>query len=459
MIRFGTDGWRAVIGEDFTYANLRRVARAHGELLKEKGLKRVVIGYDWRFSSENFAKEAYRVFKSLGLEVALSDRAVTTPQVSFGVKYLDFDNGVMITASHNPPLYNGYKIKDSFGGSATAQLVKGVEERISGEPEDIPQTELSEEETVNLTEPYVDRLRREINLSLFKEEGLRIVHDAMHGTSAGLLSKVLENTKQEVLQIRSYRDALFGGSAPEPVERNLRLLMDKVRACEAHIGVANDGDGDRLALVDERGRFVNTQLIYVLLLLHLIKNRDLRDGKVVKTVSTSFLVDRICQREGIPLEEVPVGFKNINEVLLREKVIFGGEESGGYGFPHFLPERDGLLSALMILEYMLLSGKRLSQLIEWVFDTYGSAHYRREDFRVDERKKLLLKEMIESPPDRLGEFTVDKVITKDGLKLVFGDDSWLLIRASGTEPLIRIYAEAPQEVKSLRLIELAKGLF
>jgi phosphomannomutase len=316
-----------------------------------------------------------------------------------------------------------------------------------------------EEDKLNVRDRYLSYLRGSVNLEIFNEKSLRLVHDSMHGTSSGLLQEALRDTKQEVIQIRGYRDPLFGGGAPEPVERNLHPLMDKVRSIQADLGVANDGDGDRIALVDERGRFVNTQLIYVLLLLHLIKSKGKKKGKVVKTVSTSFLVDRICREAGIELEEVAVGFKNINEVILREPVIFGGEESGGYGVPELLPQRDGLLPALMILEFMLLQGKRLSELISWVFDTYGRAFYRRQDLRVDEDKKAKLRQLIHNPPDRFAGEKVSRVITTDGLKLVFEDDSWLLLRASGTEPLIRIYAESPSVEKTNKLIEQAKSLF
>jgi len=443
MIRFGTDGWRAVIGDQFTYANVRRVAKAHADLLREKGFKRVVVGYDYRFSSELFAREVCSVMAAEGLEVMLSESACTTPMVSFAVRYLGFDGGVMITASHNPPQYNGYKIKESFGGSATPEFVGEVERRI---PTEVPEIrERADTGRKDLRKLYTEGVRSWINTELFRERSLRVVHDAMYGTSAGLLADALRDSKVEVAEIRSYRDPLFGGHAPEPTEKHLGVLMEKVRALSADLGVANDGDGDRIALVDEKGRFVNTQLIYVLLLLHLLRHRNMREGVVVKTVSTTYLADRICRAEGIEIREVPVGFKNINEIILRERVIFGGEESGGYGIPKYLPERDGLLSALMVMELIALKGKSLSEIVEEVFRTYGSAYYRRIDLPADDGVKARLSELIRTPPEELGGRPVVKVNTSDGLKLVFEDDSWLLFRASGTEPLIRVYAEAPSE--------------
>jgi phosphomannomutase len=456
MIKFGTDGWRAIIGREFTEENVARVAFAHGEVLKEKGLRKVFVGYDWRFGSERFALVASRVLSSMGLDVTLSEEPCTTPMVSFAVRYLGFEGGVMITASHNPPDYNGYKIKESFGGSATSSFLSILEKRI---PQKAPEAEdKTEIDTLNIREPYLKAVLNRVELSLFRERELHLVHDAMHGTSAYLLSRALENTKVLTVTMRGWRDPLFGGGPPEPVEKNLGLLAQKVRSLGADLGVANDGDGDRVAFVDERGRFVNSQLVYALLLLHLIRDKGLREGTVVKTVSTTYLADRICRAEGIELKEVPVGFKNINEIVLREKVLFGGEESGGYGFPSFLPERDGLLSALFILEMICAKGKPLSQIIGELFREFGEAHYRRIDVPADDEKKEVLKKVSDSPPSAVAGKKVKKVLTVDGLKLVFEDESWILMRPSGTEPLIRVYGEAPSERELALLLEGAKSL-
>ena len=456
MIKFGTDGWRSVIGDGFTFSNVRRVARAHARVIRDNGYKRVIVGYDWRFSSEDFAVEVCRVMKEEGLDVKMTSRACTTPMVSYAVKYLGFDNGVMITASHNPPNYNGYKIKDSFGGSATPQFVKAVESYLE-DTNDKPAKDW-DPDLIDLEDKYLSTLRDQINLELFREKPLRVIHDAMFGTSSSLLAKALQDTGVEVVGIRSHRDCLFGGHAPEPVEKNLKPLMEKVRTLSANIGIANDGDGDRIALVDEKGNFVNSQLIYVLLLLHLIKHKGIRDGIVIKTVSTTYLADRICKEEGIELREVPVGFKNINELILKERVIFGGEESGGYGIPSYLPERDGIMSALFILELMILKDKPLSEIIEEVFNTYGRAYYKRVDFPADEGIKAKLKSLIERPPSAVGGNRVKESLTIDGLKLIFENDSWILFRASGTEPLIRVYAEAPSESDLDALIKAGTSL-
>ncbi len=451
-IKFGTDGWRAVIGDEFTFENVRKVAYAHAKVLEEEGKRKVVVGYDRRFLSREFAEEVYKVFKTLGFEVYISDTECTTPMVSFAVKYMGFEGGVMITASHNPGKYNGYKIKESFGGSATPGFVKKVEE-LANSSQSV-KVENYKPETIDLKTPYLKKVKELINLELFEEEGF-LVHDAMYGCSAGLFSEVLKDTSLNVISIRAKRDPLFGGHPPEPIEKYLSPLFDKVRGIGAKIGIANDGDGDRIALCDESGKFINTQLIYVLLLLHLLKTKGLKDGLVVKTVSTSYLVDRICQSEGVELREVPVGFKHINELILKEKVIFGGEESGGYGIIHFLPERDGLFSGLSILELIYTKGKALSEIVQEVFQTYGSAHFLRYDLHAEEEKKERLKSLLESPPSSWGRFKVREVITKDGLKLVFENDGWLLLRASGTEPLIRVYAEMPTEEEAKEVIKTA----
>ncbi len=455
-IKFGTDGWRAVIGRDFTEEKVAKVAHAHAEVLKEKGLSKVFVGYDRRFGSERFARLVAQVMNSSGLEAGLSSRACTTPMVSYAVRYMGYDSGVMITASHNPPDYNGYKIKESFGGSATPEFIKEVEGRIGDLPPSINRE--VEPDLIDLKEKYVADVRSQVELELIGDMNLKIVHDPMYGSSAGLIREALSGVRSEVLEIRSWRDVLFGGHAPEPVEKNLSPLKEKVRSLGADIGIANDGDGDRVAFVDERGEFINSQLVYALLLLHLIRNRAMRNGVVVKTVSTTYLADRICKSEGVDIKEVPVGFKNINEVILREKVIFGGEESGGYGVPSFLPERDGLLSALLILELMSALGKNLSECIEGLFNEFGRAYYKRVDLPAEERVKAFIQELRKTPPERVGNRRVKDAITMDGLKLVFEDDSWLLLRPSGTEPLIRVYAEAPAREELYEIIEGGKNL-
>ena len=460
-IKFGTDGWRGVIADDFTFENLKKVTLAHAEVLKEDGAKRVVVGYDMRFLSPEFGKFVAELLSGEGFEVSLSATFSPTPAVSYATKYLGFDNGIVITASHNYGKYNGYKVKEAFGGAARTVYVKRIEDKLkevekkSGSKGEI--------ELLDINTPYIEGVRGQIDLSLFKEREVKIVHDAMFGAQQGFVSKALEGTKATVTQIHSYRDPLFDNKHPEPiVEKNIKTLMEKVRATGSDIGIAHDGDGDRVGIVDERGNFVNSQIVYALILLHLLRNKGLKGGCVVKTVSTGYLVNRICEAFGIELVETPVGFKNITEVMLERKVLFGGEESGGYALIDYLPERDGLLMGLYVVEKMIVEDKTVSQMVDSLFKEFGSAYYRRIDLPVTEKERERLKELILSPPSEVEGKKVKKALTIDGLKLIFEDDSWLLFRPSGTEPVFRTYAEAPTPSDVERLIgtgvNLIKGV-
>jgi len=461
-IKFGTDGWRGIIAKDFTFTNVEKVARAHALCLKErKNANRVIIGYDHRFMSENFAQTVAETFVKEGFEVNLIPHPTTTPFISWAVKYKNYDNGIMITASHNPPIYNGYKIKDYFGGSATEDFLRKIENKIKELEKNSPEKCLQKGDLIHIDEreEYINAVRSQVNLEIFKEKNIKIIHDPMYGSATGLLQKALTDTKIEVLSIRSYRDPLFGGHSPEPVEKNASLLKEKVRAEKAFCGIMNDGDGDRIALIDEKGNYINSQLIYALLLLHLLENKGLR-GIVVKTVSTTFLADMIAQKYGVKLYTTKVGFKHINEVVLKNKnVIFGGEESGGYGFPYFTPERDGLLSALYLLEMFLLKEKTPSETIEELFREFSPAYYKRIDIRIEEKQKEKLKFLKENPPSIFAGRKVEEIDTLDGLKLIFENKAWLLIRPSGTEPLLRLYAESPDKKEVEIFLNHAREFF
>ncbi len=456
MIKFGTDGWRAIIGFEFSQDNIVRVAKAHARALKKHNLNSVIVGYDHRFLGERFALLVANAMKTEGVNADVTKEPVSTPNISFAVKYMGYHQGVMITASHNPYYYSGYKIKESFGGAATPEFIQEVEEEIKN-IEDVSFKE-HEIKRVDIINPYIEKTLSNIDKAVFSEKELNIVHDSMYGPSFKYYLGAFKDKKINIFSIRHHKDALFGEGAPEPVEKNLHMLKDKVKTTLSHLGIANDGDGDRVALVDEKGEFVNSQLVYILLMLHIIKNKGIKNGAVVKTVSTSFLVDRICKDFGIELEETPVGFKYINEIVLKKDVIFGGEESGGYGFPFFLPERDGFLSGLFIIEMMILEDKSLSDIIKDIFNKYGEAYYQRVDLKVEEHIKQRLKDLIKNPPDKLEDITVNRVNTKDGLKLIFEDDSWVLLRASGTEPLIRVYAEATSKEFLNTLLSKAQKL-
>ncbi len=457
MIKFGTDGWRGVISKDFTFENLRKVAVAHGLMLKEEGAKRVVVGYDLRFLSEEYGKFVAETLAGMGLEVDLSDGFCPTPAVSYNTKYGNYDNGIVITASHNYGKYNGYKVKESFGGAARTEITRKIEEKL-------PEAEKMERpvggfKTKDLVSPYVEGVREQVELSLFKEKPVKIVHDPMYGAQQGLMYRALLGTKAELTEIHAYRDPLFGGKHPEPiVEKNITALMEKVRAVKADIGIAHDGDGDRVGIVDENGHFVNSQIVYALLLLHVVRNKGNREGVVVKTVSTGYLVDRVCRKLGLELLEVPVGFKNISEVIVKEKVLFGGEESGGYALVDYLPERDGLLMGLLMVEKMLAEDKTVSQMVEDLFKEFGTAYYKRIDLPVSEEERKALERLKENPPKEWKGLKVSRVLTIDGVKIIFENDSWILFRPSGTEPVFRVYAETPDEKTTEELLNWGVSL-
>ncbi len=457
MIKFGTDGWRGIISKEFTFENLKRVAVAHGLALREEGAKRVVIGYDLRFLSEEYGKFTAEILAGMGFEVVLSDGFCPTPAVSHATKYGKFNAGIVITASHNVGKYNGYKVKESFGGAARTEITKKIEEKIP-QAENYP-VKKGEFKTQDLNTPYVEGVRRQLELSLFNEKEVKIVHDPMYGAQQGLMYRALLGTKAQITEIHAYRDPLFGGKHPEPiVEKNITVLMEKVRAVGADVGIANDGDGDRVGIVDERGNFVNSQVVFALLLLHILRNRGKRDGIVVKTVSSGYLVDRVCRKFGVELLEVPVGFKNISEVLFKEKVLFGGEESGGYALIDYLPERDGLLMGLLIVEKMLAEGKTVSQMVEELFREFGTAYYKRIDLPVSQEEREALERLKENPPKEWKGLKVKRVLTIDGVKITFENDSWILFRPSGTEPVFRVYAESPDEETTRELLNWGVSL-
>jgi len=455
-IKFGTDGWRGIISFDFTFDNLRKISLAHSKVLKEKGAKKVVVGYDLRFLSEEYGKFVASIFAGEGFEVILSKGYSPTPAVSYYTKYMNCDNGIVITASHNVGKYNGYKVKESFGGAARTYFTDLIEEKLPEVEKEKPRIGEYREENIN--EPYIEGVRKQIELSLFKEKEINIVHDSMYGAQQGLMIKAVEGTKTNVTEIHAYRDPLFGNAHPEPVvPENIKALMEKVRALRADIGIANDGDGDRVGIVDEKGNFINSQIVFSLLLLHIVRNKGLK-GAVAKTVSTGYLVDRICRSEGIELIETAVGFKNISEVVAKRKLLFGGEESGGYALIDYLPERDGLLMGLFIVEKMIAEDKPLSKLVEELFKEFGTAYYRRIDLPVTENEKENLEKLKENPPEKWGNLRVASVLTIDGLKIVFEDDSWILFRPSGTEPLFRVYAETENQQETGKLLNWGVSL-
>ncbi len=451
MIKFGTDGWRAVIADEFTFDNVRIASQATADyfLSAGGGERAILIGYDVRFLSDRFARAAAEVFAGNGFRVFLLDRPYPTPYVSHEVKRLGLQGGVVITASHNPSRFNGFKVKAEYGGSATPAITSQIEGLLENRP---VRTSTDGIETVAPGAEYVESLRKLVDWPRLADSGLRIVVDSMHGTGGRLLEECLADTTCTVDTIRGNPDPLFGGISPEPMMPQLEPLSRAVRSGGCDIGLATDGDADRLGVVDDDGRFVSTLEILPLLMIHLHRNRGW-EGVVVHTVSQSQLVGRIGAKLGLEVLETPIGFKNIAEIMLERQVLIGGEESGGVGVSRHLPERDGIAVHMLLLDMLAETGKSLSHSIRDMWKEFGEFHYARRDLRVPVETGSRLSEQLQNePPASFSGHDVTDVRTLDGIKLVLDGDCWILFRRSGTEPVLRVYTEAPTSNATDRLI-------
>ncbi len=442
-IVFGTEGWRGVMAEDFTFANVRRVARAIADYVNwEKGGRELVVGYDARFMSDLFAGEIARVLAANGIKVWLASKIATTPALSFAVRHFGAAGGIMVTASHNPPQYNGIKFKGEYGGPALPEMVFQIEKRISTRAIRYVGVGRGTVELFDPEEYYLGQLEELVDLKLILASDLHPVFDTMHGAAAGYYQRLFQRYQHQATEIRSERNPGFGGTNPEPIARNLRPLINVVLSLEAGVGLATDGDGDRVGAVDEKGNFVNPHLIICLLVRHLVENRGWRGG-IVKTFSTTRLVERLATHYGLPVWETPIGFKHICDLMLQQDILLGGEESGGIGVKNHLPERDGVLTSLLLLEMMAYESKTLGELVADLTAMVGPHHYARVDITVDSQKaNRLVQKLAASPPEKMAGINVSGVMTMDGLKLILGEEGWILFRPSGTEPLVRVYVEA-----------------
>jgi len=460
-IKFGTDGWRARIAEDFTFANVEVVTQAVADYLKGQnpsGPWGVLVGYDRRFASEWFAERVVEVLAGNGIVVDLLSGDAPTPLISFEVKRRGLDGGIIITASHNPPAFNGYKFKGPYGGAATPKITDDIEAYLNIHlPVRLPLSEAISEGLARITAPsddYRRHLENFIALDRLKNaEGL-LIADPMHGTGGRWIETVLSGGRLRVETIRAERDPLFGGVFPEPMPQHLGLLSETIRERRAFLGLATDGDADRVGAMDERGEYINTHQILCILLLHMVRNRKER-GAVARTFSQSVLVRRIAESYGCRLFETPVGFKHIGELMLDPKndLLIGGEESGGIGVRGHIPERDGILNSLLLLEAVVTSGKPPSEIVREIWSEFGEFHFERRDLHVPiEAGKELVSDLRASPPDEFAGYQVDRIERLDGTKLIFGDESWILFRQSGTEPVLRVYCEATSLEKLNTLI-------
>jgi phosphomannomutase len=440
-IKFGTDGWRAIIADSFTFENVRYAAQATAEYFKtvEGREPAVFIGFDVRFLSKNFAQAAAEVFAGNGLRVVMMDRPYPTPYVSFEVRRRKFAGGVIITASHNPPMFNGFKVKAHFGGSATPAITAKIEKKLGTEP----RVGSFAGDIIGPEKYYAEHLKSLVDWDRIAKSNLKIVVDSMHGCGGYILEDLLRDTSCKVQTIRGNPDPLFGGMNPEPMMPQLEPLGDAVRKSGSHIGLATDGDADRLGIVDETGQYINTLQTLSLLLLHTYRNKGWR-GAVARTYSQSLLIPRIAAKLGIELYECPIGFKNIGELMLEREILIGGEESGGVGLSRHLPERDGIFINLLFLDLLAATGKSCTQLIREMWNEFGEFHFDRRDLHVPiEAGQAVVEKWKTAPPGSFAGRRVQQVGTLDGSKVFLEKDSWILFRQSGTEPLLRVYCEAP----------------
>lgn len=465
IIKFGTDGWRARIAEEFTFSNVEIVSQALIDYLKSEkpnGDLKLLIGYDRRFLSDQFAKRAAEVMAGNGSRVELFSHDVPTPLVSFEVKRRGLDGGVIITASHNPPEFNGYKFKAPFGGSATPRITNEIEKRIGATS---PQRIALEEAKglAHLIEPsddYQRHLESLIPMQDLKKADTLVIVDPMHGTGGRWVENLLSGGKIRVETIRADRDPLFGGVLPEPMPWNLELTARTIRERGALMALVTDGDADRVGAMDENGGYINTHQILMILLLHLVRRKRWK-GSVVRTFSQSVIVKRMAESYGLRLFETPIGFKHIGEIMLdpANDFLIGGEESGGIGVRGHIPERDGIFNSLLLLEAVLAAGRKPSEIVREIWQEFGEFHFERRDLHVPIAAGLkLVSDMRENTPARFAGYNVTNIATLDGTKLIFEDESWILFRQSGTEPVLRIYCEATSVEKMTTMMDEGEKL-
>lgn len=461
-IKFGTDGWRAIISDDFTFENVRIVSQAIADHFKKKEGAALALGYDWRFLSEKYAVLVAEVLAANGIKVIFSDKAVPTPFVSLVIKNKKLDGGVVITASHNPPAYNGIKIKASYASSADEGITKSVESFLGkNKIKSVPMEEAVKSgsiKMVDLKSDYMDFVKSYIDLKVLKKSKLKVLVDCMYGVGDGYIKEILKDTSIEVAQIRAGRNPLFGGVSPEPIPKNLGPVFDKMKEGGYDIAIVNDGDADRISAVMPGGEYISAGQIMALLLLHFIEDKKWR-GEVVKTISNTTLIERIAKKYDLKLHETPVGFKYICRLMLDRDILIGGEESGGIGVRGYIPERDGILLGILLIEMMACRKKGILEIMSDVEKEYGKFFYKRIDMDYpDDKKKKLMEFLKNSPPKEILKKPVKEAKTYDGYKFILEDDSWLIMRLSGTEPILRIYAEASSDELAEKYLRFGKNI-
>ena len=459
QIKFGTDGWRGLIAADFTFENVRRVALATANYFKRhKKIKNgIVIGYDSRFLSREFAEATAEVLANKGIKVIISDKISSTPMVSLLTTKFKAAGGVVITASHNPAKYNGFKIKGEFGGPAHPEMIERVEKELKKVLKSKVESkktfaELVKKGTIkklDFTSLYVEDLRTKLDLPLIETSGLKIAHDAMYGAGQGVMSQLLPVRAE----MRSSYNPSFGGGHPEPIPQNLKDLSSAVVMKGCDLGIATDGDADRVGALDENGAFVDSHRIFAILLKYLVTEKHMK-GEIAKSISVSSMINKMCAKYGLKLRETPVGFKHLCRLMTERDILIAAEESGGLGLKGHLPERDGIYVGLLLAEVMAARKRKLSELVEELMIEFGWHYYNRIDAHLTEKEKQRILAAYKKGVKSLAGSPVQNVETGDGYKL-FVEHGWVLVRASGTEPLIRFYAEADSAMRVDALLKAA----
>lgn len=465
QIKFGTDGWRAIISKEFTFENVEIVGQAISDFIKSQRKpvykkRKLVVGYDTRFLSREYAETMACVLAANGLKVILTDRPSPTPSVCVYINRKKLTGGVIITSSHNPYPYNGIKYKGFFAGSAGSDIIGRIEKYLGKNKikkisldDGIRSKKIVMDDIVKV---QLDVVKKYGDMKLLKKAKLRVLVDSMNGTGQKYLQEILKNTSVKLDFMYADINPGFNGRPPEPNEKHLKELKKKVKNGRYDLGVATDGDSDRLAVVDEKGNVLTGHKLMTILLLHLLNNRKMTGG-VVQTICGTGLITKICKEYGLKSYETPVGFKYICDVMCKNDILIGGEETGGITFKDYIPDRDGFMSALLVMEMLVASKKKLSRIIKDIDKKYGTFVYERDDqvFEESKRKKLVAG-LKKDPLKKILKKDVVEINDSDGTKFICDDGSWLLIRLSGTEPKLRIYSETPTKKKSLEYIEVGK---
>lgn len=455
MIKFGTDGWRGIISEDYTFNNVRLVSEAVAQYVIDRGEKDkgVAVGYDARFLSPQYAENCAAVLRENGVRVWLSDSMLPTPALTWQVRDHEAALGIMITASHNPPEYNGLKLKASYGGPASPELVAEIEQYVrkleNGQGE-FPPVVVKDLPTYAPRSEYLSHVKNLLDKKIVTSFKGKLVFDVMHGSAMGYPSQLAKEYGLDLIEIRNEHNPLFKGVNPEPIDKNLEALRQAIKENKAVAGLATDGDGDRIGAMDEQGRYINAHQIMAILAKYLIEKRNW-SGSIVQTLSASGLVRHLAAKHGRKLYEMPVGFKYVTSLMLTEDILIGGEEAGGIGIKNYIPERDGVMLGFLLIEVMAAYDKTLGMLLDELTAEFGAYYYGRNDLHLAEKQKeRLMDGLYNNPPSNIGGLNVLSYKKGDGCKFTV-EGGWVIFRVSGTEPIVRIYAEADSD-ENLQLI-------